>query len=430
MALTQLAPGAAAPGRERLEHLGAAAEAQRHVLAINAGSSSLKAALFNAGAEQALLLAVSVERIGGAEGRIRIRDGHGTTLAESAGQVRDYNAALTALFAALGTYQALERLSAVGHRVVHGGPGHWQPQSVTPALVASLRKLVPLAPDHMPQALAGIDHVRREYPALEQVACFDTAFHRSLPPAARMFALPQALHDAGIIRYGFHGLSYESIVHQLRAADATAAQGRIIVAHLGNGASMAAIAAGCCVDTTMGYTPNSGLVMGTRSGDIDPGVLIHLLTDKALTPAALVALLEEQSGLLGVSGSSSDMRDLLAAEATSPRVAAALDLFCYRAKKYLGALAAVLGGLDTLVFTGGIGEKAAPIRERICAGLEFLGIELDPAANRDHAPVISRLESAVSVRVIPTNEEAMIARDTSELLGLQQTRGRSGNARV
>lgn len=394
--------------------------ADRHLLAINAGSSSLKAALYGMDTGQPLVLAINVERIGGAAGgHLRVRDGSGATIVERAQDVRDYQSALTVLFAALGEHEAVGGLAAVGHRIVHGGPQRWQPQRVSPALLDELRDMVPLAPDHMPQALAGIEHVSRAWPSLPQVACFDTAFHRPLPPPARRFALPQRLHDEGVIRYGFHGLSYESIIHQLRAIDPSAAAARVIVAHLGNGASMAAIAGGASIDTTMGYTPNSGLVMGTRSGDIDPGVLLHLLAAGRMTPQALVTLLDEQSGLLGVSGSSGDMRDLLAAESTDPHAAAAIALFCYRAKKYLGAFAAVLGGLDTVVFTGGIGEKAAAIRERICADLEFIGIGLDPEANRNHAPVISRRGSAVRVRVMMTNEEAMIARNAIELLDLQ-----------
>ena len=405
-------------------------DAGRHVLAINAGSSSLKAAVYGTDTGPPLALAINVERIGGAGGHLRVRDGSGATIFERAQDLPDYPVALTALFAALGEHEAVGGLTAVGHRIVHGGPQHWQPQRVSPALLDDLRDMVPLAPDHMPQALAGIEHVSRAWPSLPQVACFDSAFHRTLPPPARMFALPQRLHDEGVIRYGFHGLSYESIIHQLRDIDPSAAAARVIVAHLGNGASMAAIAGGASVDTTMGYTPNSGLVMGTRSGDIDPGVLVHLLAAGRMTPQALVTLLDEQSGLLGVSGSSGDMRDLLAAESTDPRAAEAIALFCHRAKKYLGAFAAVLGGLDTLVFTGGIGEKAAPIRERICAGLDFLGIGLDPEANRIHAPVISRSDCAVSVRVMPTNEEAMIARNAIEVLGLQRDRSRNESVHV
>lgn len=404
--------------------------ADRQVLALNAGSSSLKAAVYSAATETGLQLAVGIERIGG-DARIRVRDGSGDTLAERTQRIGDYAAALDALFDVLGEHQGLAGLIAVGHRIVHGGPAHWQPERVSPALLDVLRKLVPLAPDHMPQALAGIEHADRALPSLQQVACFDTAFHRTLPGPARMFALPQALQDEGIVRYGFHGLSYESIMQQLRSAEPAAAQGRVIVAHLGNGASIAAIADGRCVDTTMGYTPNSGLVMGTRSGDLDPGVSLHLLNERGMTPDAVQTLLDDRSGLLGVSGSSADMRDLLAAESADPGAVAAIALFCYRAKKYLGAYAAVLGGLDTLVFTGGIGEKAAPVRERICAGLEFLGIELDPDANRSNALVISARRSAVTVRVMVTNEEAMIARDTIGLVGIIPAHAtRSGNESV
>jgi acetate kinase len=280
--------------------------------------------------------------------------------------------------------------------------------------------LAPMDPNHMPQALAGIAYVGEKYPALPQAACFDTTFHRGMPRAAQMIPLPRQFQDEGMVRFGFHGLSYESIICTLRQLDSAAAAGRVIIAHLGNGASMAAIVDGQSMDTTMGFTPTSGLVMGTRCGDIDPGVLIYLLERKKMTPRAVSTLLDEQSGLLGISGTSADMRDLLSSEATDPRAADAIGLFCYRAKKYLGAFASALGGVDVLVFTGGIGEKGAVIRERICAGQGFLGIELDPAANHANAPVISSRDSAVTVRVIPANEERMIARHTIELLGLQQ----------
>ena len=314
----------------------------------------------------------------------------------------------------------MDHLAAVGHRIVHGGPRYAQPQWVSPELVAALRELAPMDPNHMPQALAGIEFVGEKYPELPQAACFDTTFHRRMPRQAQMIALPRQFQDEGMVRFGFHGLSYESITCELRRLDPAAAEGRVIVAHLGNGASMAAILGGQSIDTTMGFTPTSGLVMGTRCGDIDPGVLIHLLEQKKMTPRAVNTLLDEQSGLLGISGTSHDMRDLLSIEATDPRAADAIALFCYRAKKYLGAFASALGGVDVLVFTGGIGEKGAVIRERICAGQRFLGIELDPAANAANAPVISSRDSAVTVRVMPTNEERMIARHTIELLGLRQ----------
>jgi len=392
---------------------------ERHVLTLNAGSSSLKAGLHRVGADEPLVLAVDMDRIGSAAERLRVRDARGALIAERQGDLPDYQAALATLFAALGRHASTVHVVAVGHRIVHGGPLYSQPQWVSPELVAALRDLAPMDPNHMPQALAGIEYVGEKYPALPQAACFDTTFHRRMPRQAQMIPLPQPFQDEGMVRFGFHGLSYESITCELRQLDPATVEGRVIVAHLGNGASMAAILGGQSVDTTMGFTPTSGLVMGTRCGDIDPGVLIHLLEQKKMTPRAVSTLLDEQSGLLGISGTSHDMRDLLSIEATDPRAADAVALFCYRAKKYLGAFASVMGGVDVLVFTGGIGENGAVIRERICAGQEFLGIHLDPAANAANAPVISSRGSAVTVRVIPTNEERMIARHTIALCGLR-----------
>jgi acetate kinase len=279
--------------------------------------------------------------------------------------------------------------------------------------------LAAIVPDHLPQAIAAIRAVQRAYPLLPQVACFDTAFHRRMPRVAQIFALPRRFADDGVLRYGFHGLSYESIMQQLRALDGVAANGRVVIAHLGNGASMAAVRGGRGIDTTMGLTPTGGLVMGTRSGDLDPGVLLSLLQRERMVPTALNALVNRQAGLLGVSGISADMRDLLARQATDPAAAEAIELFCYQARKFLGALAAALGGLDTLVFTAGIGEHAAPIRERICAGLEFLGIRLDPERNRAHAPIISAEGSLVTVRVMTTDEDRMIARHTVQVAHIQ-----------
>src|SRR5262249_43323752 len=275
---------------------------------------------------------------------------------------------------------------------------------------------VALDTEHLPQAIRAIESLQQIYPAVPQIACFDTAFHRRMPSVAQTFALPRRFKDAGIVRYGFHGLSYEYIMHELRALDAGAADGRVIIAHLGNGASMAAVHHGVGVETTMGLTPAGGLVMSSRSGDLDPGVLLFLLESCGLEPSALSQLLNKESGLLGVSGTSADMEDLLERETDDPRAAEAVALFCYQARKFLGALAAALGGLDTLVFTAGIGEHAAPIRARICEGLEFLGLHLDAARNAAHAPIISSDTSRVAARVIPTDEDLMIARHTRRLI--------------
>jgi acetate kinase len=287
---------------------------------------------------------------------------------------------------------------------------------ITAAVLTELRRLVPLAPNHLPQAIAAAEVTVGAFPEVPQVACFDTAFHRTLPPVARLLPLPRRFADEGVVRYGFHGLSYESVVSHLREADPALAAGRLAIAHLGNGASMAAVRAGESVETTMGFTPVGGIVMATRTGDLDPGVLLYLMRENGLPEPELANLVSHESGLRGVSGGVSDMRDLLAREGNDPAAAEAVALFCYRAKQAVGSLAAVLGGLDGLVFTGGIGEHAAPVRQRICEGLEFLGIGLDPARNAVHAPVVSVAGSAVAVRIVRSDEDRMIARHTARLV--------------
>ncbi|GAC1540294.1 MAG: hypothetical protein NVS2B7_12470 [Herpetosiphon sp.] len=290
---------------------------------------------------------------------------------------------------------------------------------LTPDLLAALEPLVALAPEHLPQALHAMHVMLQAYPTLPQVVCFDTAFHRQLPRVAQLFALPRRYAEAGVLRYGFHGLSYEFIMQALQVLDSAAAQGRIIIAHLGNGASMAAVRAGVGIDTTMGFTPTGGLVMGTRSGDLDPGVLLYLLQAEGLTAGELNTLVNQQAGLLGLSALSGDMQELLRHEATDPHAAEAIALFCYQAKKFLGGLVATLGGLDTLVFTGGVGEHAASIRARICAGLEGFGIQLDLQRNATDQPIISHADSSVIVRVVPTDEDRMIARHTHRLIAME-----------
>jgi acetate kinase len=370
------------------------------ILTINAGSSSLKAALYDMDRTERLILAGQVERIGQSGSHMRIVDGGGVTLLDRTADLDSHEAAAL----------------AVGHRLVHGGRAHRGPHRLTADVLADLQELAPIDPDRLPQALAVIQVTTTAYPAIPQVACFDTAFHKSMPRVAQMYPLPPALAEAGVIRYGFHGLSCEFIVQALQAIDARAAQGRIIIAHLGNGASLTAVRKGVSVDTTMGFTPTGGIMMGTRSGDLDPGVLVHLLEAQGKTPEALNRLVNHEAGLLGVSGLSGDMRDLLGKEANDPRAADAIALFCYLARKSVGALAAVLGGLDTLIFTAGIGEHAAPVRERICQGLGFLGLELDPERNARHAPTISREGTGVVVRVMKTDEDLMIARHVDHLL--------------
>lgn len=386
------------------------------LLTINTGSSSLKAALYHLDGSERLHLSAKIERIGLSGGHVLISDGRGTVLFDRDEDLPDHDAALQALFSWLQQRGESAELAAVGHRVVHGGSRYSEPQLVTDELVAALRELVPIDPMHLPQAIGAIEGVSRTFPTIRQVACFDTAFHRHMPRVAQLYALPRELADEGIVRYGFHGLSYEYIMQELHTLDNTAARGRIIIAHLGNGASMAAVLAGTGIDTTMGFTPTGGLVMGTRTGDLDPGVLLYLLEPHGISPDELNNLVNRQAGLLGVSGISADMHDLLDRETTDPHAAEAIELFCYQAKKFLAALAATLGGLDTLIFTAGIGEHAAPVRERICAGLTFLGIHIDLRRNAEHAPIISPDGSPVTVRVMPTDEDLMIARHTYRLI--------------
>jgi acetate kinase len=392
---------------------------QKRILTMNKGSSTLKSDLYEAGDQEDLLLSISVDQAGATGSHLKIADPKGTALLISPVAAGDHNAALETMFAWLGEHGFLAQLAAVGHRLVHGGSKYRDPQRATPEFLAEIRKLIPLDPDHLPAAIEGIEFIAGKFPDLPQVACFDTAFHRTLPTVARMYALPRRFYDQGIVRYGFHGLSYEYVMLELRALDAQLAAGRVIIAHLGSGASMVAVKAGKSVDTSMGFTPLEGLVMATRSGDVDPGAVLYLLdhTAKKMSAKEMDALLNKQSGLSGVSETSGDMRVLLDAMCRDSRAAEAVDLFCYRAKKYIGAYAAVLGGLDVLVFTGGIGEHAPAVRARICDGLDFLGIRLDASRNEADAALISSPESRAKVRVIKTNEDLMIARHVLATLG-------------
>jgi len=375
------------------------------VLCVNSGSSSLKVALYE---DETAIASSAVEGIGLDEGRLTVRDASARVLHDQPGTFPDVDAAIRG---ALGTAR-FPAPDAAGHRVVHGGADHAAPERVTPELLAALRTLVPLAPLHLPAALRGIDAVSRRYPGLPQVACFDTAFHRRMPAVAQRLPLPRALGAKGIQRYGFHGLSYEYVVATIGAATL----GRAVIAHLGNGASLAAVRDGLPIDTTMGFTPTGGLMMGTRSGDLDPGVLVHLLAHEGFDAERIQRLVDHESGLLGVSGTTSDMKTLLETRPTDPHAAEAIALFCYVLRKHIGALAAVLGGIDTLIFTGGIGERAAPVREETCGGLEHLGIQIDRERNARHDPIISAPGSACTVRTVRTEEDLMIARHTRALV--------------
>src|SRR5271163_3423571 len=396
-------------------------DGRERVLTMNRGSATLKSTLYEVGGDPGkraeALVSISVAYSYTARAHLKIADAGGATLLDTSVKGSDSNAALQAVFAWLDKHEYLSGLRAAGHRLVHGGARYTEPQRITPKFLRALEKLVPLDPDHLPAAIKGIQFVAKKFPKLAQVACFDTAFHSSLPTVAKMYALPRRLYDEGIRCYGFHGLSYEYIVGELRKIDAKLAAGRVIVAHLGSGASIVALQDGKSMDTSMGFTPLEGLVMSARSGDVDPGLLLYLLSQKKMSAKAAAALLNKQSGLLGVSGITGDMRTLLEKAAQDPHAAEAIDLFCYRAKKYVGAYAAALQGLDALVFTGGIGERAPAIRANICTNLEFLGIYLDAAHNQANAPVISAANSRVNVRVIQTNEDLMIVQHVVAVLG-------------
>ena len=387
------------------------------IAVLNAGSSSIKFALF-------------VDRRGELEAELRgqieelytaphfvVRDRSGKAqmeVSQGDGPALGHEGALEYLVAFLRRRVGDTRLVGVGHRVVHGGVEYSHPVRIEPGIVAVLDKLVPLAPLHQPHNLAAIRLLLERAPDLPQVACFDTAFHRTCPEISQRFALPSELHDAGVRRYGFHGLSYEYIASMLPRYDVRAAAGRTVVLHLGNGASMCAMAASRAVATTMGFTAVDGLPMGTRCGSIDPGVLLYLMDQHGMDARAIEALIYKQSGLLGVSGVSSDMRTLLASD--DPRAKLAIDLYAYRIRRELGSLAAALDGLDAIVFTGGVGENAPSIRERVCRGAGWLGLTLDPGANARGGPMVSRPGRPVSAWVIPTDEELLIARHTRRVL--------------
>jgi acetate kinase len=384
------------------------------ILTVNCGSSSLKFALFGLSAVE-LISQGNIQDIGG-ESNIRLVDaaGHEERITQP---VADLDAAIQLLVQLLKESFSPYTIDVIGHRIVQGGKEHFLPELITPDLLQTFETLIPLAPGHLPAEITAIRTFQKAYPGIPQVACFDTAFHKDMPFAARYFAIPRQLWDDGVIRYGFHGLSYEYIFQQLQQFAPQEAAGKIVIAHLGNGASMAVIKNGKSLDTTMGLTPTGGLVMSTRSGDLDPGVILYLLKEKHfISERALNELLNKQSGLKGISGSASDIQTLLEQESTDPKAAEAIQLFCYQAKKYIGALTAGAGGIDTLVFTGGIGLHAPAIRERICDGLDYLGIGIDASLNNDGNDIISTSGSRVTVRVMATNEELIIAQHTQHCL--------------
>ena len=383
---------------------------ERIVLCLNSGSSSLKFALFGISETAETRLAQGAVEEFGPGAHLWLRDSQKRLLLDQHANLPNAHECIAAIFAALES-SSLPRPAAAGHRIVHGGAFYTTPCRINSQVQQKLKQLIPLAPLHLPAQIDLIQAIEEHYPELPQVACFDTAFHAAMPEVARRLPLPRKLDDEGVRRYGFHGLSYEYILSALGGASS----GRVIIAHLGNGASMAAVRDGSPVDTSMGLTPTGGFMMSTRSGDLDPGVLLYLLRG-GWSSEQLEQLLNHQSGLLGVSASSSDVKTLLEKRTTDPSADEAIRMFCYGVRKFIGAYAAVLGGLDTLVFTGGIGEHAAPVREEVCRGLEFLGIELDADQNVKHAGIISKSGSRCSVRVITTDEDLMIARHTMKVI--------------
>jgi acetate kinase len=382
----------------------------RVISCLNSGSSSLKFALYQIGdGKETLLAQGAVERNDAEIARLWIHSAQ-RKIEKTCTGISSTSAALRAASIELERLQ-VPHPDAAGHRLVHGGPHHAAPERITDTLLNELRSLIPFAPLHLPDEIAGIEAVTSHFSSLPQVACFDTAFHRSMPEVAQRFALPRALWDQGIRRYGFHGISYEYIMRTLGVNPPS----RLIIAHLGNGASMAAVKNGSPLDTTMGFTPAGGLMMGTRSGDLDPGIILYLLNKKRFDAHGLAELVNHQSGLLGVAGIS-DMKTLLERTDTEADAAMAVQMFCYQVRKQIGALSAALGGLDLLVFTGGIGERAARVRWEACRGLEHLGVTLDHEQNDANADTISTPDCRCLVRVIPTNEDLMIARHTYELV--------------
>lgn len=387
-----------------------------HILTINAGSSSLKFALFSAAALDCIAIG-QIEGLG-TDPNLTVKNGKGEKIVSASlkgdRSVADHTGALRMVLSVVSEHFPHARIAAVGHRVVHGGPDFSAPMIVAGDTLPLLKNLTPLAPLHQPHNVSGIAAAAAAFPAVPQVACFDTAFHRAHPFVSDTFALPRALYDEGVRRYGFHGLSYEYVTGRLAEIAPFHARGRVIVCHLGSGASMCAIRNGHSVASTMGFSPLDGLPMGTRPGQLDPGVLLYLMDQKGMDAKAISDLLYKESGLKGLSGISNDMRDLEGS--SDPRARQAIDYFVLRVRREIGGMAAVLGGLDAIVFCGGIGENSGSIRESVLESMEWIGVELDPDRNRTSAEVISSDRSAVRVFVIRTNEELMIARHTAGLL--------------
>jgi acetate kinase len=394
-------------------------QAQACVLTINGGSSSIKFALFEAGETLQRILAGSIERIGQPETTFVVKGLDKADNFKKSLNAGNHTAAVGVLMDWIEQRFQHGGLSAIGHRVVHGGPKYSEPQRITPEMVAELHQLQPFDPEHLPEEILLTEAFHHRFPNLVQVACFDTAFHHDLPRIAQILPIPRRFEAKGVRRYGFHGLSYAFLMEELgRVAGLQAARGRVILAHLGNGASLAAVYEGKSMDTSMGLTPTGGVPMSTRSGDLDPGLVWYLARTEGITAKKFNEMVNFQSGLLGISETSSDMQDLLQHETDDVRAAEAVSLFCYQVKKWIGAFAAALGGLDMLVFAGGIGENSPVVRARICDGLGFLGIRVEEKSNDDNAAVISKHDGPVTVRVMHTDEEFMIAKTVCSLLHL------------
>jgi len=390
--------------------------AKNNVLTINGGSSSIKFALYEVDLRLNKLLSGEVENIGQKNAALRFKNPADHQNHKIDIKNDNYESAANQLIDWLEKQVDFEQVKGIGHRVVQGLE-HTKPEKITDELLEELKKISAYDPEHLPEEIKMIAIFRKRYPDLVQIACFDTSFHTTMPPVAKLLAIPRRFEAKGIKRYGFHGLSYAYLMEQLDLEEWNETlRDRVILAHLGSGASLAAVKDGTSIDTSMGFSPAAGIPMGTRTGDLDPGVAWYLMKSEALSPKQFNHLVNHESGLLGISETSADVRQLLKVEETNNRAAEAIELFCYQTKKWIGSFAAALHGLDTLVFSGGIGENSPEVRERICHGLKFLGIELDREKNYNNGPVISSDISIVSVRVIPTNEELMIARSVCHLL--------------
>ncbi|MHB1922391.1 MAG: acetate/propionate family kinase [Chitinophagaceae bacterium] len=390
---------------------------KRGLLAINSGSSSIKFAFYNYSRSLKLLLKGEVERIGMKNAQLQVTHSHSAKIIRISLPSGDQEEVINFLMDWLKKQNDFDSVKWIGHRIVHGMK-HSAPERITAALLDELRQIIPFDPEHLPVEIKLVEAFGKKFPSLLQIACFDTSFHSNMPPVAKLLPIPRRYRAMGIKRYGFHGLSFAYLMEELiRIAGKKKAKGKIILAHLGNGASLAALKDGKSLDTSMGFTPSSGLIMGTRTGDLDPGVAWYLMQKGKLSPGQFSDLINHQSGLLGISETSSDMRELKKCQGTDPRAAEAIELFCYQTKKWIGSFMAVLGGLDTLIFSGGIGAHDPEARTQICQGLQSFGIVLDENRNQGNEAVISAEQSPVCIRVISTNEELMIARMVGQVIG-------------